>query len=173
MYSSTNLELAVKHMNSIGNAMHEDLLVAEQEVSADGGGALTENAIDDLRTFCSTIDTKIEVNYRDAGNKAARMDLIQSTNASRVMEDNIRSYQGRVRQILADLRRARSSTPSTGSVARSTSTPPHEISATGYKPYIERIKPPVFLGRVEDWPQFRSVWKDLLGNLPDSIKSSI
>ena len=170
MYSSTNLELAVKHMNSIGNAIHEDLLVAEQEVSADGGGALTENAIDDLRTFCSTIDTKIEVNYRDAGNKAARMDLIQSTNASRVMEDNIRSYQGRVRQILADLRRARSSTPSTGSVARSTSTPPHEISATGYKPYIERIKPPVFSGRVEDWPQFRSVWKDLLSNLPDSIQ---
>ena len=97
------------------------------------------------------------------------MDLVQSTNASRVMEDNIRSYQGRLRQILAELRRARSSTPSVDSVVRSSPTQSHEMSATGYKPYIERIKPPVFSGHVEDWPEFRSVWTELFSELPESV----
>ena len=40
----------------------------------------------------------------------------------------------------------------------------------GYKPFIERLKPPTFLGKVEEWPEFLSVWKDLLTELPESVQ---
>ena len=40
----------------------------------------------------------------------------------------------------------------------------------GYKPFIKRLKPPTLLGKVEEWPEFRSVWKDLLTELPESVQ---
>ena len=135
MYSSTNLDLAIRQMNSIGQAIHEDLAIAEQEVSA-VGAVLTENNVNSLNEFCRTIRSDIETKYRDASEKAARMDLGRTSNIPKVMEDNIGDYQARLRQILADLRRAGSSTPS--SIHRVSPAP---SAMSGYKPYIERLKP--------------------------------
>ena len=39
-----------------------------------------------------------------------------------------------------------------------------------YKPYIERLKPPKFSGKIEDWPDFRSVWNDLIADYPESVQ---
>ena len=171
VYSSTNLTLAVGQMNAIGNSIHDDLLMVEQEVAATGA-CLTEGHIIDLKEMCRSIEEKVDGKYRDAAGKVARMNLGNITNATRVLEDNVKDYHGRIRQAMADLRRVRSSTPISGTGHH---TPPTISSVTGgstsagYKPYMERLKPPVFSGRVEDWPEFRSVWKDLLSGYPDSI----
>ena len=169
MYSTTNVELGVHHMNSISSEILEELSIAEQEV-ASAGDLLSDSTVLDLRQFCDTIEHKIDIKYREAASKLARMDLSRRTNIMQSMENNIRTYKSRLRKILADLRRVRSSiTPNPTEVdVRSLSTVTH--SARSYKPYIERLKPPTFSGKVQDWPEFRSVWKDLLSDYPESVQ---
>ena len=87
LYSCTNLDLAIRHMNSVGDAIHEDLSVAELETNS--GAALTDASIADLEELCASIKTDIEVKYRDAGVKAARMDLGRTRNTAAIMDDNI------------------------------------------------------------------------------------
>ena len=62
----------------------------------------------------------------------------------------------------SDLRRSRSTSSGSDTSLHSTPTLVSATSSSGYKPYIERLKAPVFSGRVEDWPEFRCVWKQLL-----------
>ena len=173
VYSSTSLDMAIRHMNSVGNCIHDDLSVVEQEANA-AGVILSESTISDLKELCGTIKNDIEVKYREAAEKAARMDLGRAYNTAAVMDDNIRQYQSRLRQVMADLRRARSLvTPSTTPRTDTLSTPPPPTvptSGTGYKPFIERLKPPSFSGKIEDWPEFRAVWKDLMAACPESIQ---
>ena len=85
MYSSTNLELALGHMNSIVN-WNEDLITAEQEVST-AGSFMSEGYVSDLKDICAAIEQKIDVQYRDAGGKVARMDLGRTTNAIKTLQD--------------------------------------------------------------------------------------
>ena len=92
----------------------------------------------------------------------SRMDIGRSRNTTQVMEDNIRVYLGRLRQLKSDIRRASSATPS--SDARSTPADPVRSAATGLRPFIERPKPPTFSGKIEDWPEFRSVWTELVAD---------
>ena len=89
VYSSTNLALAVGQMNSIGNTIHDDLLIVEQEVSA--GNYLSEGHINDIKELCSSIGIKVDKDYREAAGKVARMDLGNTTNAVRILEDNVTS----------------------------------------------------------------------------------
>ena len=70
------MELAVREVNSIGNAIHEDLVMAEQEVNTVG---LNESSIRDLKELCATIKDDIDVRYRDASGKVVRMDLGRSS----------------------------------------------------------------------------------------------
>ena len=35
---------------------------------------------------------------------------------------------------------------------------------------MEKVKPPTVTGKVEDWPEFRSVWNDLCSDMPESIQ---
>ena len=67
------------------------------------------------------------------------------------------------------IRRARSVGTPDGSIR---STPPAIQSNpySGHKPYMKKLDPPTFSGKVEEWPEFRSVWKDLMSDLPDSIQ---
>ena len=90
VYSSTNLELALGQMNSIGNSIHDDLIMAEQEVSA-AGAYLTDSFVSDLKDLCSSIETKFDEKYREAAGKVARMDLGRTTNAIKILEDNVRA----------------------------------------------------------------------------------
>ena len=141
-------------MNAIGNEINDDLATAEQEVAA-ADVILMESSIVELKDFCKWIEAKIDGSYREAATKYARMDVRRTANAMTVMEGNISSYKTRLRQLLADLRKARTnSTPSTeGSII----TVPVTEHSGSYKPYMERLKPPTFSGKVEDFPEFRSV----------------
>ena len=47
---------------------------------------------------------------------------------------------------------------------------PATDSSRGYEPFIEKLKPPVFLGKVEDFTEFLSVWNELLAGLPKSVQ---
>ena len=89
------------------------------------------------------------------------------------MVDNLRNFLDRTRTLLSDLRRAKSST--TSNSANGTTTAPSLTSSTPgpdktYKPFIKRLEPPTFSGRIEDWPEFRSVWQDLLAEFPESVQ---
>ena len=161
-------------MNSIGNAINEDLIMLEQEVTGEEV-SLSDANILDLKETCQAIEKKIEEKYKEAGVLAARMDIGNSRNTLKVLDDNVHVYLGRLRQVRAEMRRARSTgtpTPdnrsSPGLVndgSTATVTP-----AAGYKPFLERLKPPTFSGKIEDWPEFRSVWKDLLSDYPESVQ---
>ena len=35
---------------------------------------------------------------------------------------------------------------------------------------MKKLEPPVFSGKVEDWPEFRCVWKELLADHPESVQ---
>ena len=94
-------------MNAIANEINDDLATAEQEVAA-ADVMLTESSIMELKDFCKTIEVKIDGSYREAATKYARMDVRRTANAMTVMEGNIASYKARIRQLLADLRKARS-----------------------------------------------------------------
>ena len=104
--SSTNLELALRDMNSIGGDIHDDLVVAKQEV-ATLGSSMNDNLAADLKELCKGVESKVE-KYREDASKVMRLDIGWSTNSARITDDNTRSYQGRLRQILADIRRLRS-----------------------------------------------------------------
>ena len=64
------------------------------------------------------------------------------------------------------MRSTSSATPSTVSLAAATDVPSHR----GYKPYMERLKAPSFSGKVQDWPEFRSIWKELLSDYPERVQ---
>ena len=72
-------------MNSIGQAI---LTVAEQEVSA-VDTVLKESSTNSLNELCRTIRSDIEIKYREASEKAARMDVGGTSNMSKIMEDNV------------------------------------------------------------------------------------
>ena len=159
LYSSTNMELAVQEMNWIGNSIHQDLTMVEQEADEEG---ISEGSIQDLKELCQTLRNEIDVRYRYAAAKVVRMDLSRSGNTTRIMDDNIRACHDRLCQVLADLGPARSVTPSTETRAS-------PALSTGYKPYIEKLKAPTFSGKVEDWP--KSAWSGkTLVSYPDSVE---
>ena len=64
MNSSTNIDVTMRHMNSIGGEINEELTIAEQEV-ADATCGITEGGIADMRQFCATIEDKIDVKHRE------------------------------------------------------------------------------------------------------------
>ena len=72
LVKSTNLDLALRNMNSIGQTIHLDLMSAEEESSAEGA-LQTEGSRNALMEFCALIKQDIEVKYREAGEKAVRM----------------------------------------------------------------------------------------------------
>ena len=85
--------------------------------------------------------------------------------------ENTKNYLALLRSIQAELRKTRST--SSGSTGGSASPVVSTLSAsttTGYKPFMKRLEPPVFSGNIADWPEFRSIWKDLLADFPESIQ---
>ena len=129
--SGTNVEVTTRHMNSIGNEINEELTIAEQEVT-DASRFITEGGISDLRQLCNAIEVKIDGKYRETASMLARMDLVRRTGILQVMEDNIAAYKTRLRQVLTDLRRVRSSaTPSVTDATGGSSHSTHDIR--GYK----------------------------------------
>ena len=75
------------------------------------------------------------------------------------MSGRLASYSDRIRAVQTDLRRARGSVNlSGGSVSGSDVQALGGSVTQGYKPFIEKLKPPVFSGKVEEWPEFCRVW---------------
>ena len=70
------------------------------------------------------------------------MDLGRITNSMAIMQDNVKVYKGRLRQILANLRPASSTTPTTESDSQITPTNTSNSTRSTYKPYIGRLKTP-------------------------------
>ena len=119
----------------------------------------------------------INKDLKDAAEKAARLDLNRVTGVPQTMAERLTDFTQGLRFVQTSTRRARTNVvlnsssgsqtpPTTGS--RET-TPVSDLSR-GYKPYIEKLKPPVFSGHVEDWPEFRSVWTELFSELPESVQ---
>ena len=170
-----SLDVAVRRMNMIGNSIDEDLTNLEGEAGVDG---LNDTAIAGLMSYCAMIQEAIDNKYVESVARIAELDPSGSSDAPKVMEENVRGFHSRLRQSMSSLRQAKSNGSRSGS-STPPSISPSMLSASSssarsgtqaYKPFLERLKPPVFSGKIEDWPEFRSVWKDLLADYPESVQ---
>ena len=66
----------------------------EQEVTGEDISLLDANILD-LKETCPAIEKEIEEKYKDADVLAARMDIGNSRNTLKILEDNVSIYLGR------------------------------------------------------------------------------
>ena len=173
---SAELEFAVKSFDHVITTIDNDLKTMEGEVSLPLENQ-SETSLNEIRDFCIGIDTMIKKDLKDAAEKVSRLDVLKVTGAPQTMAERLTEFTSRLRTVQGTLRRTRTTVvlgSSIGSNASLTTgsreTIPTADSHRGYKPYIEKLKPPVFSGRVEDWPEFRSVWTELFSDLPESVQ---
>ena len=172
------MAIAVESMNALCTEIQEDILVAEAEAEEDGG-SLTSNHVAQLKAYCTDIQSKIDINLKEAIDKVKRLDPSSSSNAKAVFEKTTPGFRVSLRNLLAKLRKSGSRTP-TDSLDTGTRSPGVSISgldnrfqstsATGFKPYIEKLKIPTFSGKLEEWPEFRATFVDMMENVPESAK---
>ena len=167
-YANMNLELAVDAFNSIQRCVEKDIQAIDAELLS-LGGVITDSHAEELKIYCKWIEEKIRGDYVRAGEKVARLDLDKKTNVRATMSRLIEVKLDEVRKLMAKIRRLLSGN-SVSNSQRSDVSASSTVNNTGYKPYLERLKPPVFTGKVEDWPEFRSVWMDMLSTYPESVQ---
>ena len=163
-YMSMDMQLAIASMNSISDSIDNDLQSLEQELST--GDGLRDSFFADLKEYCSDIEKRVRKDFKEAGENLARLDVGNSMNVVNILTSNTRVYLERIRALQGQVRRARS-TGAPEPLERMSSV---TSVSSGYKPYMKRLEPPTFSGKVEDWPEFRSIWKELLSDYPDSIQ---
>ena len=73
-YLSMDKDLAVAAMNSVSDMIDNDLHSLEQEVAA-RDGAEGENYFTDLKEFCADIEKRVKTEFKEAGEKLARLDV--------------------------------------------------------------------------------------------------
>ena len=169
-YNETNRELAVNAVNNLGRAIDCDIAELEGEVDAVQGEMDVVTAAE-IKDLCGELRERIQGEFAKAGEKLARLDLGRKANVITSMASATESYLRRIRTIMATMRAARRTTPSSNSARSSApSEGSLENQSTFARPFLEKLKVPTFSGRVEDWPEFRSVWKDLLARYPDTVQ---
>ena len=171
-----DLMLAILAMNTISAAIEGDLLTAEQELAVEPFNQ-SNSYLNDLRDYCLDIEKRVKGEYREAGEKCARLDESDESNVTNALQGNSKNFLDRIRALQGDIRRARSSTPSslssgsTPPLARDSPQPSFTPSADRtYRPFMKKLEPPVFSGKIEDWPEFRAVWQELLVDHPESVQ---
>ena len=166
--TNTNIQLAVSALFSVSNSIEKDLCAIELEI-ASADGSLGEIHVTELRAYCAQVENRVKGDYKFAGEKLARLNLYNAGNVMQTMNANTDIYLDGIRAIQASLRMVRSlATPDVHT--NSSSVPVSAPTTQSYRPFLKKLEPPTFSGRVEDWPEFRSVWKELLSDLPDSIQ---
>ena len=92
--TDTNLQLALMAMNSMSDSIHKDLETAEHEVNVVD---LSHNeAFGDLKAFCSEIEGRVRVDYKEACEKAVRLDTDRITGAIGALADNTKDFLNRL-----------------------------------------------------------------------------
>ena len=174
--AGTDLNLAVDAMCALSDEVEADLTSAETESTEED--LLPGHAVQ-LKEYCDSIELKIDTKLRDAVEKVKRLDVDNATNAGTIFSQKIPTFKFRIRNMLSILRRASSCgnsvTPNVspaGSVNGNTGSEDsaNSQSVNGFKPYIEKLKLPVFSGKVEDWPEFRAIFMDMMSNVPETAK---
>ena len=165
------LSLAIATFDQLGITIGKDLQAIEEELS-EGVISQTDSYLDELKEICIEIEKKMNVDLKEAAQKLASLDQAGTIGAAQQTSQMLAQFSDWLRSIRTEIRRAKEAvTPSSSeSVNGSATTTPAVTVSQGYKPFIERLKPPTFLGKVEEWPEFRSVWKDLLAELPESVQ---
>ena len=158
-------------MNAIKETIDYDLQTLENE--AMGVEALSEGALTDLMEICGELEQRVKRDYKLECKKCVRLDTDRVTGAMAALVEKPRFYLSRLSTVRAKLRRLRASEGGLSSpiVAGVTETVPRiNPSSGGYKPFMKKLEPPTFSGHAEDWPEFRSVWQDLLADIPESVQ---
>ena len=112
-YTNTNLELATKAVNKIGESIDCDITEMEGGGVAAMGVEVKDCQAADIKEFCVRIEERVIGEFARAGE---RLDLGKRTNVLVSMDQTTKVQLKRIRTILATLRRARSS--STASTAQ-------------------------------------------------------
>ena len=109
--------------------------------------------------------------------KVKRLDTNSTTNAKTVFDKTIPGFRVSLRNLLARIRKSGTGAPadsvSNSSPAGSVSGLDNRSQAsnnTGFKPYIEKLKLPTFSGKLEEWPEFRAIFVDMMENVRGSAK---
>ena len=165
-YRDNAMALALATVNSVQDSIHDDLLSLEQEVAA-AESLRGEGYITDLKEACANIEGRVRSEFKLAVENLAKADTGNSVNSSSLLTASTKTYLDRIRVLQQTLRRARSNGTPDSSV-RSL----HTAASVGpnYKPFLKKLDPPTFSGKVEEWPEFRSVWMELLADLPDNVQ---
>ena len=170
--TAVNLRIAEEAMTSLVEEIEADIACAKSEIEVEEEPLHSVQAAQ-LKEYCSTIQSKIDTNLKEAVEKVKRLGHKRNTCVDQVFKEKIPAFRTSLRDILAGLRRAASQTPSReGSVC---GLPVHDASIStsgvnGYKPYIEKLKLPTFSGKIEEWPEFRAVFVDMMTNVPESAR---
>ena len=103
----TNIRLAESDMKSISKAIEKDLCAIELEIATTEPQG--EAYIRELKDYCSDIERRVKVDYKEACKILARLDLNIAMQVMDSMNNSSESYLDRIRLILVNLRKARSS----------------------------------------------------------------
>ena len=166
-FASTNFDLAKRSVDLLCTTIENDLFTLEQEISSEDVPH-TDTGIADLKEYCDRIESKVNLEFKEASEKLARLDTQRRTNAALSLIEKSTGFLNRLRVARTELRKLRGSASASVSSASGT-VAPRDPPQT-YKPYVEKLKPPTFSGKIEDWPEFRSVWTELFSELPENVQ---
>ena len=162
------LQLAVLAYNTLNDAIENDLQALEMETGTEAG-VLVEAQIIELKEFAADIERRVKGEYTFSGEKCARLDIDNALNTIEGLTANTKNYLDRLRVVHAELRRNRASASRSPMVSLA-SPSASVIGDKSYKPFMKRLEPPTFSGKIEDWPEFRSIWQVLLADFPESVQ---
>ena len=174
--TAMNLAIAEEAMIAIAEDIEADIACIKSETENEEEPPNSEQIVQ-MKEYCGSIQLKIDTNLKEAVEKVKRLGNNRSTTVDDVFKVKIPAFKTSLRDILASLRRAASHTSSAASdLSREDSisgcTPSISSGNTTnvFKPYVEKLKLPSFSGKIEEWPEFRSVFVDMMANVPESAQ---
>ena len=162
-----NLDYAKQILNSLAATVERNIKTIEGEVEQMGDVAEEIN-ITECKELCRRAEHRIMHDLANAGKEVAKLDINKETNVLTCLRGWQEARMSRVEEVESKLRKMRGS--SVRSNQNSVSSGSSEGSSQSYKAFMKKLDPPTFSGKVEDWPEFRSVWKELLAGHPDSVQ---
>ena len=163
--------MAAATLKHVSDAIDKDLYSLEEDLAGEDV-ILTEGYLTELKYFCVDIHNRINVDLKEAAEKLARLDRDGTSGACRTITNSMADFENRLRDVQAMIRKKRgSATPSSTrgtSLSGQAASVRSDNNLRGYMP-LERIKPPTFSGKVEEWPEFRSILQDFFSDLPEIV----
>ena len=151
--ANADLDLASREVEFISRAIENDLQTVEVE-AGNAESPLTEISIGELKEYCCNIESKVTGDLRRATERFVRLDTEKRTGAADDMTTKMNGFMDRLRAVRTEIRKARVADTPLESLGGDSAAVTSGDSSRGYRPFVERLKPPTFFGKVKEWPDF-------------------